>query len=657
MQRIKGFFDRHPTVGGYVMCLLLGFVTTVVVEIIARRSFVSFFGFVMGAFIPFIYNCFIVFLMLCVARLFKRRAFAYTLVCVIWLTLAVINAILQFLRPTPLTASDFIMFLSAYEITKSYLTFFQIVAVIAVSVALVIGMVYLFHKIKKEKPQYKKELIALAAVTTVFTLISIVGNATGVLAIKFNNISTAYDDYGFEYCFCSTVFRKGITKPAGHSKQAVNEILAGLIDSNEKVVDDGSLPNIVFVQLESFFDLEYYDEYSANCDATPNFTILKERFPNGLLQVPVFGGGTANTEFEILSGMRIAYFSGGEIPFETVLKKGTCESIAFNLKEYGYYSTALHNHTGTFYDRHEVYANLGFDRFIPSEYMQGIEYTPVGWEKDRVLTKYIMESMKQTPQKDFVFAVSVQGHGGYPKADEDFNLPLTLSNDDGSEQAFATRYYANQLFEMDEFVGELVVALEQFDEKTVVVFYGDHLPALNLSDSKLNTITTYQTEYVVYSNFDLDFQAPDGVLLANRLAGEVMKSVGINNGYIMQFNQENPDSNEYRSKLNILQYELLYGESFAEYRKRPPTELNIGLYPVVIKEVSFEDGRLSVICENSTYNSVIFVNGKKCFTKYFSETHIVTDEATDIKPGDVITVCQETNGGDVLGTSDPVMFQ
>ena len=73
------------------------------------------------------------------------------------------------------------------------------------------------------------------------------------------------------------------------------------------------------------------------------------------------GAGTANTEFEILTGMTLDYFGAGEYPYKTVLQDETCESMAYNLRELGYRTGVLHNNTGSFYSRNKVFANLGFD--------------------------------------------------------------------------------------------------------------------------------------------------------------------------------------------------------------------------------------------------------------------------------------------------------
>ena len=90
----------------------------------------------------------------------------------------------------------------------------------------------------------------------------------------------------------------------------------------------------------------------------PNWTALKEAYSSGYLTVPVVGAGTANTEFEVLTGMSSRFFGPGEYPFQTCLKDQTVESVAYDLKENGYATHAIHNHRAAFYSRNEVYPNL-----------------------------------------------------------------------------------------------------------------------------------------------------------------------------------------------------------------------------------------------------------------------------------------------------------
>lgn len=97
--------------------------------------------------------------------------------------------------------------------------------------------------------------------------------------------------------------------------------------------------------------------------------------------MPSIGAGTANTEFEVLSGMNLDHFGVGEYPYKTVVKNRTCESMAYALQSAGYSTHAIHNNNATFYSRDRVYANFGFETFTSLEYMHDVEQNPLGWAK------------------------------------------------------------------------------------------------------------------------------------------------------------------------------------------------------------------------------------------------------------------------------------
>ena len=111
---------------------------------------------------------------------------------------------------------------------------------------------------------------------------------------------------------------------------------------------------MIFVQLESFFNVHDLVGAEFSQEPIPVFRELMETCPHGQLKVPSVGGGTANTEFEVLSGMNLDYFAAGEFPYNTILQDTSCETVCFNLKELGYTATAVHNYTGTFYGRNTV---------------------------------------------------------------------------------------------------------------------------------------------------------------------------------------------------------------------------------------------------------------------------------------------------------------
>ncbi|MBK5262794.1 MAG: LTA synthase family protein [Peptostreptococcaceae bacterium] len=161
-----------------------------------------------------------------------------------------------------------------------------------------------------------------------------------------------------------------------------------MADANiEEITDSTTKPsNIIMVQLESFFDPTTLKDVTFSGDPIPNFRKLQESGSSGYITVPSVGAGTANTEFEVMSGMNTRLFGPGEYPYKSVLKDKTTETMAYDLKNPGYSTHAIHNHRGDFYGRNIVFPNLGFDTFTPVEYMNNITKTPKNYEQDKVLT-------------------------------------------------------------------------------------------------------------------------------------------------------------------------------------------------------------------------------------------------------------------------------
>ena len=183
----------------------------------------------------------------------------------------------------------------------------------------------------------------------------------------------------------------------------------------EQKEDDTVKPNIIFLQLESFFDPELVNFLNISEDPIPYYRQLMKDYSSGYLRVPVVGAGTANTEFETISGMSLRYFGAGEYPYKSVLSEETCESAPYVLKNLGYATHAIHNNEANFYSRRSVFSRLGFDTFTSEEYMPDIsDVTATGWVKDHILTKEIIKTLDATDEPDYIYTISVQGHGDYP---------------------------------------------------------------------------------------------------------------------------------------------------------------------------------------------------------------------------------------------------
>ena len=352
---------------------------------------------------------------------------------------------------------------------------------------------------------------------------------------------------------------------------------------NSVFPEEFDMPNIIFLQLESFYDVNNIMGYEYSQNPHPVYSMLKEQLPGGKLTVPSIGAGTANTEFEIMTGMDVSFFGIAEYHYLSILQNQTCESIAHNAKEYGYATHVIHNHKGTFYDRYKVFPNLGYDTFTPLESLHEIETNQRNWCKDSMLLDPIIDCLSSSQGKDLIYTISVQPHGKYP-SESVYNeilgdqLPriMVTGNEYNPENPGFT-YYVNQLSEVDTFLGTLLCEINALNEPTVLVLYGDHLPSFSVQKYwNLKEGNCYQTDYIIWNNCGLDFSdAKD--LTTFQLASYVFSKVGIDSGDINRLNRlylKNEDVNDYRSLRHTYQYAIFYDNTL----KDPTSKVSIPKY-------------------------------------------------------------------------------
>lgn len=599
-------------------------------EILGRRSLTGAFGYLAEHPVMFLYNSLIILFTLSLCLLAKKRLTLLLFVSAVWIGLGAANCILLGYRSSPLSAIDFTIVKSAIGLFTLYLSPVQIALIILLAAAFIALMILLYVKCPKCRVSYKKSLACIAALGISLFAANMLATEINAVGYESGELADAYDSYGFAYCFTRSLVSQGIERPEGYSDDAVDELRNALSDPPEDIeapptdADSSVRPNIIFVQLESFFDVRRVNWLETSDEVTPNFNALMENGVSGYLRMENAGGGTANSEFEVLTGMDLDHFGFGEYPYTTVLNSRACESIAADLRAEGYGTHALHNHTATFYNRHIVYSNLGFDSFTPAELMNGLTYNPLGWERDEVLTDEIISALDMTEGEDFVFAVTVQGHGKYP--DElpnetdgypDYELeygdePIKVSSVDADidERTLAQyTYYVNQLHETDEFIGELIKALEERGEPCVVVFYGDHLPALPLTDAEL-VGTLYDPDYAVWTNTEL-FDGSDGSLdrdfEAYMLSPYILSLCGINGGDIMDLHIRELASGEIlNDELKLLEYAQLYDEEGGRYS---PVEMRFGTRTLSVSGCLRSGNTLYIFGSGFTKNCVVRIGG------------------------------------------------
>lgn len=606
---------------------LLAAILNMAIELFSRKSLAAVLSYAVGSFPVFLLNTCIIALPFLAVFLVKRKIFTCIILSVLWLFLGVVNGILLIFRTTPFTAADFRLVKYAVNIAGTYFTWYQMVLIAAavVLVAVFCVMVWRTAPISSEKVRYKKG--AAAAVLGICFVLGITGFAmnTGLVAVRFGNIGDAFRAYGFPYCFANSIFNTGISKPEDYAPEVMETIRdEAMVPENTYILTEYPKPNVIMVQLESFFDPTLWKNSPVEEDPIPFFHKLQQNYPHGYLNVPSVGAGTANTEFEAITGMNLDFFGPGEYPYKTVLKKTSCESTAFDLKNLGYAAHAIHNNEATFYDRHLVFSQLGFDTFTPIEYMYNIERNPTGWCKDKILVGEILKTLDSTEGPDYIYTISVQGHGKYP----DFE------------------YYCEQIGEMDDFVRSLVNTLRTRKEPVVLVFYGDHLPGFEWTKEEMENQSLYQTEYVIWNNMDLPLVEKD--VEAYQLAAHVLNMLKIHEGTMMRFHQkylngEVKSERSYLADMKALEYDILYGDR-AVYEGENPyeaTDMKMGMVPITIDHIAYNDSNLLVFGENFTKYSKICLDGKALDTTYVWPELVIAKDVPEKKvKGADVTVWQ-----------------
>lgn len=605
--------------------VLLPLLLEVVIESLSRKSFISTLDYMFSNPLIFLFNTLIIMLTLSIAMFFKREIFVLSAVSMVWLVFGVANFVILQFRVTPFSAVDFTLITSAIKVSSHYFNIFTIAMMVIAVIVLFGGMIGLFRKAPvNDRYSHKRLLFSGIFCLTLGVAIAVIHNnshSVQALSTKYTNIAEAYEDYGFAYCFANSIIDSGIKKPEDYSEESVQSV----VDSLETQENTKERPNIIMVQLESFFDVEYVNGLKFSKDPLPCFHALREQFSTGLITVPTVGAGTVNTEFEVLTGMRQHDFGVSEYPYKTVLKSKASESICNDLKKLGYHTHAVHNNEATFYSRNKVFSNLGFDTFTSMEYMNGITDNPNGWSKDDVLPREILKTLDATEGPDFTMAITVQSHGKYEGIETAEAQPIRVSGaPEGKEDAY--QYYVNQVYEVDQMIATLVRELSKRQEKTVLVLYGDHLPSLGLEEQDLSNGNLYQTQYVIWDNMGLKKQ--DDIVYSYQIYAEVLKRVGIYEGLITQYHQQKRDlSEEYLQGLTTLSYDLLYGDNYAYHGINPfhATELRMGVDKIRITDVrETGDGYVVTGTGFTPYAHVLF-HGKELETEYKdANTLIVT---------------------------------
>jgi len=648
MQPVYKWMNRFSL----LLHFLLSCVINVVIEAISRHSLGPALDYMVSTPWTFLYNTYMIFITFLLVYLVRRRVFFRIIITVFWLVIGCVNGYMLSVRVTPFNAQDLKVIDDAMSMIDKYFTGSQGAMLITLILAIIAWLVSMWRRGGQFTGKMHR-IPALIAVVAAFGTMSLVTDFAiekRVLSNYFGNIAFAYEDYGLPYCFTASLFNTGISEPNAYNGYTINEITQGG-KLTESSTSRKEMPNIITIQLESFFDVYEAEFFTTSMDPIPTFHYLMENYSTGYCKVPSVGAGTANTEFEVLTGMSMRYFGPGEYPYKTIAKYQPMESAATALKAFGYGAHALHNNGGNFYSRADVFNMMGFDSYTSKEFMNVLQYTENGWAKDNILTQHILNAMDSTEQQDFVFCISVEGHGDYEEVLE--NPLITVEGIEDEAKMHAWEYFVNHLYETDKFIAELISQLEQRGEPTVLVLYGDHLPTMGLEASDLTSRYLFNTNYVIWDNIGLEKE--DKTLATYQLTAEVFDRLDIHSGTVFNYHQTRRQTQKYLSDLEILQYDMLYGKCFVYGGKdNAPTvdgNFQMGILDVTLSGMK-QSGEESynLYGQNMTANSKVYVNGDKHKTTFYNDAHIEL-KGKRLEEGDKIVVSQVGSSSRVFRSS------
>jgi len=639
------------------LLILLPFCALFATELIQRESIIGVLDWFISYPNQFIVNYAIFFGLINLFYILPRRVYiaCSTLLLCLFSVAALVSSQKLMLRGEPLLPWDLRLGKEAFNIVQSFesqskpeIGFFLIVIIVAT--AILLGDLFL----PKEKYRVGPKILTSLLACSLFCTLTFFVQLEQDFSIRHINWSqkSNYEENGMLLGFVLNAKRMSVEEPPDYGLDNVKNILG----QSKAVypVDPDFRPNVIVVMSEAFWDptvLEGLNGISFSEDPLPYFRSLTKRHTHGTLLSPVYGGGTANTEFEVLTGLSTKFLPDGIIPYVQFVHK-PLEALPTIYKRQGYEATAIHTYDNWFYRRNVVYQHLGFDRFISKEFFIEPEYAGP-YIRDTELSHKILEQIRHTDKPDFIFAVSMQAHGPYSNEENPDNKIKVSGNLTPSTKAILENY-TNIIADVDKSLEILIEGLKEIKEPTLVVFFGDHLPMLGNNfdvyreagyfeneDTYEEYLKKYSVPILVWDNYSA---AKEQLRLSASFLGSYILERSKKEGspltdFLSTLNQKRSNlitnaqyldheniTEEELAEYNLLQYDFLLGYEYAYlleplHKPKPNDIYTLGTESATIIEVLIPDeNTLKVLGENFSPNHQIYVNNIPIETRFVDQT-------------------------------------
>lgn len=472
------------------------------------------------------------------------------------------NAVLLQFRDSPLIASDFVNIGTAMDVAGNYQLQFNRPLLFTMTVTVI--WICLNLSLKSHKGLPRKKRLAVLGLTVAWGVLFQYTLFLGP-TIKNHDIEVSgfkpklnYRKNGTLLSFFVTVKTSFVQKPDGYSVEAVQAITKHYTsDRAQNAAVSQKHPNIIVIMNEAYSDLRAVGNIPLNEEYMPFYKSLKTNTIKGTMYSSIFGGSTANTEFEFLTGNSIAFLPFHSVAYANLIKENI-PSLTWNLRSEGYGGNiAFHPGMRNSYNRNRVYPRLGFQKHIALEDLHHPEkirsFVSDQQDYDLIEKEYRAYRSKNKTKPFYLFNVTIQNHSDYKRSSGVINGNIDITDDHLREEEAVQ--YINLMKKSDDALRSLVNYYRSQKEPTLIVLFGDHQPRVGdtfyekLLGKESDTLTLEETEkkykipFFIWANYDITEQK-NVEISANYLSSYLLQQTGGEmtgyNKYLMQLYRKLP---------------------------------------------------------------------------------------------------------------------
>ena len=295
--------------------------------------------------------------------------------------------------------------------------------------------------------------------------------------------------------------------------------------------------NIIVIMDEAFSDLSVDGDLPLSGEQMPFIDSLTENTIKGYAWSSVFGGTTANSEYEFLTGNSMAFLPAGSVPYQLFIQPEE-NSLVGQLSSLGYSTTAMYPYKRSGWNRTLVYPRLGFENILFENDLEDVEYVRdyISDQSDFEQVVKLYEA-KEEGSKFFLCNVTMQNHSAYNLEWTNLEKTVTLAGRLEGSSSWANQYLS-LVRATDDAFAYLIDYFSRVEEPTLIPFFGDHQPQLStdfyekLMGSSLNDLSDeeaearYKTVFVLWANYDIP-EAQDVNISMNYLSTLLLQQTNL----------------------------------------------------------------------------------------------------------------------------------